>query len=379
MKNILLILGVLLCLPIFSNAQFKKGEIRLSDGETITGYLSNDTEVELKRRVHFKETLGKTAFEVYSPNEIVGFSFEKGPTYESIQTSYRQNEILFKEQAFARIVARGSIDLYLSQNNIDESEFVFYARKDGRLHQLTEFVYTPDPYAYQGYSVRSYYQGILNALTFDCRRRIGSIEQVSFTRRNIVETIDNYNSCQDPEYQPIANSYKVDKERRYFIEFFGGPIIARRTYGDFATNEQVVAREVFVMAGIAGQVETYKPSLSRNLLVHNSLEAYKWIAWQESGVINAPVLSLAYNMSAHYVFNESESARVKFFTRLGGTFIVDVGRNILPSPGLSLGLGTYFLNGGRLDLQLNAMSILGTEGITSWRVGYAIPLASEWK
>ncbi len=377
MKNILLLLGVFLLCPVFLHAQYKKGEIRLLSGDKISGFIANDTEVELKKRVHFKPTLGKTSYEVYSPNEIAGFAFEKGPSYDAIQTSYRQNEVLFKEKAFAKVVAQGTIDLYLSQNNIEESEFVFYARKDGRLHQLSEYLYTRDPDVYGGYVARSYYQGILNALTFDCRNRIGSIQQVPFTRRHIVETIDNYNACQNPDYQPIENSYKVDKERRYFIEFFGGIIRARRTYGDITTNDQIVEREIFIMGGLAGQIETYKPSLSRNLLVHNSLEAYKWIAWQESGILDAPVLSLAYNMSAHYVFDES--ARVKFFTRLGGTFIIDVGRHILPSPGISLGLGAYFPSGGRLDLQLNAMSILGTESISSWRVGYAIPLGSEWK
>ncbi|PHN06691.1 hypothetical protein [Flavilitoribacter nigricans] len=376
MKNMLLLVQVLLLLPLFLSAQYQKGELTLLNGEVLTGYIAQDTEVELKKRVHFKESMGRSAYEVYSPNEISGFRFDKGSAYESIQTSYRREEILFKERTFAKLVAAGAIDLYLSQTNIEESEFVFYARKDGRLHQLSEYEYVEDPTGY-GTGTKSYYQGILNALTFDCRQRIGFIQEVPFSRKHIVETIDNYNSCQDPNYQPLKNSYKVDKKRSYFIEFFSGPIIARRTYGDLALNEQIVVREVFAMVGIAGQVETFKPSLSRNLLVHNSLEAYKWVPWQESGAISAPALSLAYNMSAHYVF--SESARIKFFTRIGGTFILDIGRDILPSPGISLGMGTYFPAGGRLDIQLNAMSILGTEGISSWRLGYAIPLGSKWK
>lgn len=376
MKNRLLLSSVLLCLPLFLMSQYQKGEIRLLNGETIDGYLSHDTEVELKSRVHYKASLGKTVYEVYSPNEIAGFSFDKGASYEAIQTSYRRENITFKEKSFVRLVAQGSIDLYLSQTNIEESEFVFYARKDGRIHQLAQYDYKLDSDA-GVYVSRSYYQGILNALTFDCRKRIGLVHQVPFSRRHIVETIDNYNACQDPEYQPLVNSYKVAKERRYFIEFFSGPIIAKRSYGNLTSNERIVEKEIFLMVGLAGQVETFKPSLSRNLLVHNSLEAYKWVAWQESGVISAPVVSLAYNMSAHYVF--SESAKVKFFSRLGGTFILDVGRDILPSPGISLGIGTYFPSGGRLDIQLNAMSILGTEGISSWRLGYAIPLGSHWK
>lgn len=376
MKNILLLLLVLISLPFFLCAQYQKGAVRLKTGEILEGYIAQDTELELKRRVHFKESLGRTAFEVYSPNEIAGFTFEKGPVYDAILTHYRRDDVTFKEKAFAKLVATGTIDLYLSQTNIDESEFVFYARKDGRLHQLAESDQRLGNDGY-GYTTRSYYQGILNALTFDCRRRVGEVNQIPFSRREIVRAVDDYNACQDPDYQPMINQYKVAKERRYFVEFFGGPIIAKRSIEQFLSSERLVQREVFVAVGIAGQVETYKPALSHHLLVHNSLEAYKWITWQESGIVNPPVVSLAYNMSAHYVF--SETARVKFFTRLGGTFILDIGRDILPSPGISLGLGTYFPSGGRLDFQLNAMSILGTEGTTAWRFGYAIPLAREWK
>lgn len=376
MKNILRLLPVMLVFPFFLAAQFQKGAIRLSNGETLAGYIGHDTEVLLKRRIHFKESLGKTVYQVYSPNEIEGFFFEKGPSFETIQTSFKRENITFQEKAFAKVVAKGTIDLYLSQNDIEENEFVFYARKDGRLHQLKDREYAVNSAGY-AYATQNYYQGIINALTFDCRKRIGNIEELPFSRKHIVETIDNYNACQDPDYTPLTNSYKVEKQKRYFVELFSGPIVARRNFGALTGNDRLILREVFVMLGIAGQIETYKPSLSRNLIVHNSLEAYKWVTWEETGIVNPPVLTAGYNMSAHYLFNER--AKIRIFARIGGSFMLDIGRQILPSPGISLGFGSYFPNGARLDLHLNAISILGTEGVTSWRLGYAFPLASEWK
>lgn len=375
-KKLLYTLLLIYIFPFLLIAQYKKGGIRLMNGETLYGYLAQDTEVELKRRVHFKKSLGKMAYEVYSPNEIAGFFFDKGPTFDAILTSFRRDNLELKQKAFAKLVARGTIDLYLFQENIEESKFIFYAEKDGQLHRLSEeeYILRADGL---GYKRRSYYQGILKALTFDCRRRIGDIQNLPFSRKHIVETIHNYNACRDPDYEPLNNAYKVAREKRYFIEFFAGPLVGKRNFGSISGNDRLIRKEFFIVAGIAAQIETYKPSLSRNLLIHNSLEAYKWIAWEESGIIRPPALSLAYNMSAHYLF--SETARVKFFTRIGGTFIMDIGENILPRPGISLGAGTYFPSGGRLDLQLSSFSFLTSDGITAWRIGYAIPLGSEWK
>lgn len=368
MSKALLNILVILTLPILVSAQYQKGTIRLLSGELLSGFIAEDTEVEIKNRIHFKESLGKSDHKVYSPNQVAGFFFENGAAFESLETSYIRENILFKEKAFVKLVANGTIDLYLSQLSVDEEEFVFYARKDGRLHQIIEDKIDPT----NEHVLHNYYQGVLNALTYDCRNRIGNLQGLSFSRQGIVELVDNYNFCQDPNYQPLPNSYRVAKEKRYFIEFFTGPLIGRRDLSNGFGNERIIGKETFVMAGVAAQVEVYKPALSKKLLVHNSLEAYKWITWEENGIINPPALSLVANIAAHYMFDET--AKVKFYTRIGGAFVLDVGRQILPRPGFCIGLGAYFPSGGRLSMQLSSLSILGSEGLTGWRLGYAIPL-----
>lgn len=373
MKRALLNTILLFALPLLLQAQYQRGTIQLSSGELLAGFISNDTEVEIKHRVHFKPTLGRSDYKVYSPNQVSGFFFENGPAFESIETSYIRESILFKEKAFVKRVAEGKIDLYLSQLSIDEDEFVFYARKDGRVHQISQDKLDPN----QDYVLRNYYLGVLNALTFDCRNRIGDVQRLPFSRREIVELVDSYNYCQDPDYQPLANSYQVAKERRYFVEFFTGPLIARRELGGGFGSERIIGRETFIMAGLAAQVEVYKPALSKRLLVHNSLEAYKWIAWEDEGITSPPALSLVANIAAHYMFDET--AKVKFYTRIGGAFVVDVGRQVLPRPGFSIGMGAYLPSGGRLGFQLTSLSILGSEGLTGWRLGYALPLGVEYK
>lgn len=364
-----LLFCLLLQFPDQLSAQYQKGKVRLLSGETLPGYIQLDTEVDMRRRIQFKTNLSTSVYETYSPNEIAGFSFDQGAKFDAIDTYFKQEQVVYKEKYFAKLVAQGTIDLYLLQNDLEESGFVFYARKDGRLHRLNQERIDVHPH---GYILRNYYQGVLNALTYDCRKRLGDIQYVPFSRKEIVETIDNYNACQDPEYEPLVNSYKVDKEKRYFFEFFAGPLIGKRNFGTIFGADRMIEREVFGMVGIAIQSDIYKPSLSRKVLLHNSLEAYKWITLEESGIIPPPLMSLAFNMSAHYIFDEN--ARIKFFTRLGGTFVVDIGNGILPRPGISLGIGAYFPTGGRLGLQLSTVTILGTEGITSWRLGYAIPL-----
>jgi len=370
MKKALLNVFLILYFPILLIAQFQKGVIFLQSGEPVSGYIDQEPEVALKQRVHFKTSLGATKYETYSPNQIAGFSYDKGSSFESIETYFKKEQIVFKERSFAKVVATGVIDLYLSQLDIEESEFVFYARKSGRLHRMSQERIDISPY---GYIIKNYYLGVLNALTFDCRTRIGNVDEVPFKREQIVRIIHNYNACQDPSYKPLKNTYQVAKEKRYFLEFFGGPLISKRDFGALTGMERNVLKEVFASVGVAAQVDVYKPSLSRNLLIHNSLEAYKWIAVEESGVIEAPVLSMAFTMAAHYMLNERD--RVKVFTRLGASFVVDFGSTILPRPGISVGLGTYFPSGSRLSLQLSSLSLLGSEGITAWRLAYAFPLA----
>ncbi|MCB0630519.1 MAG: hypothetical protein R2824_12965 [Saprospiraceae bacterium] len=373
MKSALLNTFLILVLPAMLTAQYEKGTIRLASGELLSGYIATDTEVELKNRIHFKQSLGKSDFETYSPNELTGFVFDKGAAFESIETSFIRESILFKEKAFVKLVAEGTINLYLSQLTVDEDEFVFYARKDGRVHRISQNKEDPT----QNYILKNYYQGVLNALTFDCRNRIGDVQRLHFSRRSIVELIDSYNYCQDPAYQPLANSYHVAKEKRYFVEFFSGPLIARRDLGSSFGSERIIGKETFAMVGLAAQVEIYKPALSKKLLVHNSLEAYKWVSLEASGILDPPVLSMVANIAAHYMFDES--AKVKFFTRIGGAFVVDIGRQVLPRPGFSVGFGTYFPSGGRVSFQLTSLSLLGSEGLTGWRFGYAIPLGVEYK
>jgi hypothetical protein len=373
MNKALLNTLAILILPLILSAQYQKGAVRLSSGEVISGFISNDTELELKNRIHFKESLGRSNFETYSPNEISGFFFDNGTVFESIETSFVRESILFKEKAFVKMVADGVIDLYLSQLSVDEEEFVFYARKDGRLHRISENKEDPG----QNHILRNYYQGVLNALTFDCRTRIGDVQQLPFSRKSIVELVDTYNHCQDPDYQPLLNSYHVPREKRYFVEFFSGPLIARRDLGGEFGSRRNIAKETFIMAGLAAQLEVYKPALSKKLLVHNSLEAFKWITWDDSAVVSPPAFSMTANIAAHYMFDET--AKVKFFTRIGGAFVVDFGQQILPRPGFNVGAGVYFPAGGRLSLQLSSLSILGGEGLTGWRLGYGLPLGVENK
>lgn len=371
MKPYLPILPFLIVFPYFLAAQYQQGSLKFIDGQVQSGYLLQDSDVELNARVWFKPDLSIAAERAYGPHDVQQFTFDDGVVFESVTATYQDGEIRMQHKAFARVIARGSIDLLVLQLSVHEDEFVLFARKDGRLHQLNEL---HDQEISHRLANGNHYRGLLNALTYDCRQRVMDIRELPFSRRRIMEVINQYNACRDKDYQPVADAYKVARERRLFAEFFGGTIVGRRIIGTQLGGDRIRQREVFASAGMALQMEVFKPSLSRRLLVHSGLEAYKWVAIQEESFILPPFISLALNMSAHYQFHQGH--RLQWYSRLGGTFIFDLGRDVIPRPGMVFGFGCYGANGGRFGIQVSTLTFFGGEGITTWRLGYAIPLAT---
>lgn len=357
--------------PFALTAQYEKGEIVFTGGEVRVGYLQHDSDVELSRRVYYKPELSTAEGRAYGPNEVQTFAFDEGPSFETVPANYRDGEILIQQKAFAKVIARGTVDLLLLQSGIQEDVFILFARKQGRLYQLNE---VKDQEITYRLSNGNHYQGLLNALTYDCRSRVADPRQIRFSRRAITELIDQYNTCRDGDYQPMDKAYEVAKQRRIYAEAFGGTIVGRRVIGTLLGGDRMVQREVFASVGLSLQMEVFKPSLSKRLLIHTGLEAYKWVTVQDKGFILPPFLSMALSMAAHYELHQGR--RWQLYSRLGGTFTFDIGRDVIPRPGMVFGFGLYGPGDGRLGLQVATLSLFGGEGTTAWRIGYAIPLTT---
>ncbi|PHN07030.1 hypothetical protein [Flavilitoribacter nigricans] len=354
---LLLVLSVLL--PYRLIAQFEKGTITLPTGEEVNGYLRQDGDIELLEKLYFKTAPDQADARIYEPNELKAFRFEEGAEFQQIPVSFVEQGLLMSKKQFAKVMAQGTIDLYLSYGSLQKGTFVFYARKDGTLHKLSE---KPLLLASGNYTQPNSYRGVLKALTFDCGE-LSEPDQVAFRIRAITEFINTYNGCRDAGYQAMVTDFKTRLEKQYFGEAMVGINFSHFFVTPSTTGPDRLERVIFGQAGIALQMETVNPSFSRKLVTHYSIGLYKWAGLARIGGIldeTPPTATLTATVAAHFIFNPL--ARLKWYTRLGAAANYDFGAQAALRPGYSFGFGAYLPSGVRLGVQL-----------ISWQFRVAVP------
>lgn len=363
---------VFLLFPTLLFSQYSEGTIELVTGEQLTGFIRKDGDSELQKEIYFKNSPGDNPAQVYYPKDARAFEIAGYAAFHAIPVSREENGILIKELEFAKLLARGPVDLYFVQTSVLQNTFVFYARKDDRLHLLSkEQVLLSSG----NYTQKDSYKGVLTTLTFDCREQLGDMSGLRFTRKEILTLINAYNSCKDGGYVPLtANTYQEPKERRYFAEIFTGPIIGKTGGGVIGSRNPGDKKLYFGMLGAGLQLESFRPSFSNKLIVNLGLGAYKWfniseVSEEEYAV---PDFTITGNLSGQYLLSPYE-ARLQWFTRLSAIFNFTFTEESPFTPGIAFGFGTYLPSGSRLGLQYETLSIFGG-GISQWRLGFAFLL-----
>lgn len=361
-----MLLSGLLCLllPSLLVAQFEKGQLTLSSGEQLEGYLQKQAEGDLQQVVYFKLSLDIETATAYSPKDADAFRFDSGLEFQAIQVSRVTDNVQVQERSFAKVVARGAIDLYELLLNPIHDEFTFYAQKDGRWHQLSD---KPLLLSSGNYTLSNSYIGVLKALTQDCPKDIGRVEQLRFLRKSIISYINAYNSCQDAAYQPLVQDFKVPRQSRYFGGVMAG-YASRKTDG--TTSQK---RATILVLGVAAQLNTYNPAKSRKLVFDYSAEIYKWVELSGGLSLDYPLPSTTFSgsLAAHYLI--TPEARVKWYTRVGGSTNFNFDFPELPfSLGVHFGFGAYLPAGAKLLFKYEIFPYAFKS------IGVALPLGLDW-
>lgn len=191
MKTILPYLFV--CISFFTNAQseFLTGQIVNLDGDTLSGFIKNESDFVLGSQVQFKTSL-KAKEKTYLPSTLRGFILEGTNHYQSINTYYYANKVKIESKAFCKILVLGELSLFKSQFGNRASEFVLYLVKNGKIVRLEE-----KQQSLKGLEVawkKDMYSGKLKALIADC---LEIDIKIPFSANIIQKLVMKYNRCKD--------------------------------------------------------------------------------------------------------------------------------------------------------------------------------------
>jgi hypothetical protein len=118
MKNriqivILLFLTSVLNLNVVAQNNFKPGYIITLEKDTVRGFVSESTDMELGLKMEFKKEVKDTESKVYVPKEIAGFGFNYGRNFERkiiVNSKENMHDSIY---VFAKTLVKGKIDLWV--------------------------------------------------------------------------------------------------------------------------------------------------------------------------------------------------------------------------------------------------------------------------
>jgi hypothetical protein len=126
-----LMLSISFPLIVSVNAQsFKKGQIFLLNGDTLTGYIADGSYEALSRSISFKIDKKKNDLIAYFPNEIKGFQFSDGDYFKSEWVQYsvasknKGNDNVAETRFLHRLYANEKTSLFELNNGHDNPLFL---------------------------------------------------------------------------------------------------------------------------------------------------------------------------------------------------------------------------------------------------------------
>lgn len=191
MKNVILLSFIFFSINLYSQTDFRKGNIIVLNGDTIRGELDYRGDIENSRFVHFRN---HDIDSIYRPFEIESYNFENGKFYTS-KIAIIDNDTL---KIFAEYLVKGKRDLFFSRSKsgfhylISVSDLIIK-----ELPYKNEIV-NIDGVNYQKESKR--FVGLLKSYFNDCPSLFTEIEKIkSPKRKSLISLTKEYHdiTCGD--------------------------------------------------------------------------------------------------------------------------------------------------------------------------------------
>lgn len=212
MRKIIYIFLLLINIKAVSQT-FNSGYIISENGDSIPGYILDQIDNEMQFKIEFKNSIIDNSSISYSPEDILGFGFDYGRTFEQQSVAKGNKDTL---KVFAKRIVQGRINLYMNSNQIIANEELFL--KNNNLDEVVhikrpkkEIVTRPNgsKYSYQS----KIFIGFLNYIVSDVPNYKIYNDKERFSTKKIINRIKEYNSLFSKDYS--TSNYIEQRKFRY--------------------------------------------------------------------------------------------------------------------------------------------------------------------
>lgn len=202
---------------LLTNAQknFKEGYVLLSETDTLTGLVNNNS-YNMNAVICDFKPIGSDSVKKYYPNEIYGYRFKNGKYYVSKNITMDKRDTVF----FMECLIQGELKIFFLQSHSRINHY--YASKDGvHLKELkySKGVVYDESKMYEKETKE--YIGILNYLTSDCEEMKDDILRINNpNHKKLIKFSEKYHNkvCNDKE----CVIYEKKMPVQWQIEINGG-------------------------------------------------------------------------------------------------------------------------------------------------------------
>ena len=212
-KAILPSLLITLSFHVFAQTNYTAGYIIKSNGDTLRGFLQEETRKGLLLKVKFRNDIDKSGVQEFSPADVMAFQYKGGNLYRSIAFSHTSGDTAADETCFARQLVKGKYNLY---------EF----EKDGNLYFVvldgsSSYLMNNTEYAGTGaIKEEGNYETQLDLLKSPCRKNLFNSSSIAYNEKDIHDVIVNINNCISPA-EASESYYHADKTRSEVLVYAG--------------------------------------------------------------------------------------------------------------------------------------------------------------
>jgi hypothetical protein len=164
---------------------YKSGYIINLKGDTIKGYLLEQSSINASKKCVFKSTLEGEKID-YKPNEITGYRFIDGKYYISKQTGINKDQV--KETVFMEFFIKGIACIYYYVD--DKSEHFYIEKTPYGLVELSD----PDLAVENANKAKSQYKGKLKVIMADCPEIVNEINNTQLNYLSLVKLSKDYHN-----------------------------------------------------------------------------------------------------------------------------------------------------------------------------------------
>jgi hypothetical protein len=211
-------LFIILTTPIHLFSQtFKKGYIVNSLNDTIKGYMKEDTDDGLMKKIYFSIDTPATKITEYSSSELKGFGFNNGRIFEKFAIKEFNGKDSIEQSFFAKRILTGKIVVYIIQSEKKDNEYILKNKITNKIVHLEKPKEKPIK-ADDGKTFIARDSKYLQYMTFikqDASAAIVKQKHISYTKKEIVKNIKKYNKLYKQQFP--TSSYKEQKQISFSI------------------------------------------------------------------------------------------------------------------------------------------------------------------